>query len=295
MKIKIGRVLLLTLAGLSCVAGRNAFAAPADWAEEMNALPGAEWGLHDDFQSPAFKSAITLVDSNGSPGTGVWKQPGGQLGGGSQGMALVSGNDNPINAIASMVSPTAQFTAEIRYKIVSPVSLLGDGDDALWFNVGSGWLVGDSGADIRMFEGSYDSGAHNFYSISGEGFLGSSPGIDQVPAAAFGGSPRGQWSTLRLIQDEVANTQQVYVNGVLVSTQDTSGYNRANGFTRGLAFGYYNHPSSNDYSEVHYDYIRIASGIVPIGEAITAVPEPAAGLLTLVAASCGLAARRRRA
>jgi len=296
MRTTIRLGMLLALVGWMSCAAQQTQAAVAAWAEEMDALPGSQWGLHDDFQNLGFKNSIVQIDVSGGPGTGAWKHPETNYAGGSMGMVLVQGDNNPIDAIPSMGGPApAQYTAEIRYKIITTATA--EGNDALWFNVGGGNGSPDSGADIRMFEGDYGGGV-KFINICGEDLFGCNPGHNEVSPGTFAGTSRGidaAWSTLRLVQDEVANTQKVYVNGVLLVTQDTAAYNRAAGFTRGLALGFYNHPNDdNPYPEVHYDYIRIANGIVPINEPINAIPEPASGLLTLAMAAIGLAANRRR-
>ncbi len=247
---------------------------PAAWAEEMYNLPGAQWGFHDDFQDPAFKNALVQIDQAGD---GVWKHPEtSHPNGGSQGMALVVTNDNPLDAVPSMAGPgLAQYTAEFKFKIVSELDPFGGlGNDSLWWNVGGGAGSGNSGPDVRMFEGRYDNGNGDVFYMgrSGEGFLGSEPngGNFEGDAGIFLGTSRGDWHLFRMIQDEVAGTQRIYIDGVLQNTYDILGYNRAVGFTRSTAFGFYNHPDGSvPYAEVHYDYFRIANGVVEPGTAVT--------------------------
>ena len=191
--------------------------------------------------------------------------------------------------------PTAgmsQFTAELRYRINTEDTYddfaFGNFEvEPIWWNVGGGWLSADSGPDIRMSEG-YQSLAiapdwSYFKSICGEGTQGCGPPIfiDQGQPPAFQPTTRGEWHTLRLIQDEAVNlTQEVYVDGVLITSHDISGYNRANGFTRSLAIGQRGqlYPFGTEdawmYNEVMYDYIRIADSIVDISEPLDA---PGAG------------------
>ncbi|MDA0660306.1 MAG: hypothetical protein O2931_13335 [Planctomycetota bacterium] len=213
-------------------------------------------------------------------------------------MALVVTNDNPLNAVPGMAGPgLAQYTAELRFKIVSelPAGDAGVGNDSLWWNVGGNWFTGvDSGPDIRMFEGKYPGGVFHV-SRSGEGTQGSEPNngnYDGDPANPS--SSRGDWHTFRMIQDEVAGNQRVYIDGNLLYQFDISAYNRAFPFTRSTAFGFYNHPDNSvPHAEVHYDYIRIANGVVEPSEPINAVPEPATGLAALALCGLSLIARRR--
>ncbi|MDA0660562.1 MAG: hypothetical protein O3C60_17270, partial [Planctomycetota bacterium] len=202
--------ILLSLVGVVMGGAQQASAAVAAWSEEMDALPGTQWGLHDDFQDSTFKNNIELDDLDGNGGTGIWKHPlinynlRPQFNISSQGMVLVAGNDNPINALPSMAGPApAQYTAEIRYKIITPLPAgsVGNGNDSFWFNVGGGNGAADSGADVRSFEGNYDP--NGFTSVCGEGFLGCDPGYATQP---FAGTSRGDWHTMRVIQDEVAQT-----------------------------------------------------------------------------------------
>jgi hypothetical protein len=184
----------------------------------------------------------------------------------------------PLDVLPSMSGPgLAQYTAEIRYRVNTPLPASGaDGFDVMWFNVGGGWLSGDSGPDIRMTEGVYltpGSKEESFYAQwSAEGFKGSNPNIYYAPASDFAGTTRGEWHTLRLIQDEVNDVQEVYIDSTLISTVDISSYDRSFTFTRGLAFGAYgiDVPPGEQLPEVLYDYIRVADGVVPIGVAINA-------------------------
>ncbi|MDA0660409.1 MAG: PEP-CTERM sorting domain-containing protein [Planctomycetota bacterium] len=300
-------VALLAVVGLLGGA-QFASAANATWSEEMSALPGANWGGWDDLgcnDRVQMKPHIELVDEAGNDGTGYWKRPELTTNGSEYGMVWIDpaqpssgGCHLPLDLIPSMGDGSAaQFTAEIRYKVngdvPEDVGLVVNNYDVMWWNVGGGWLKPNSGADIRMSEGvamipagvaGADEGT-NFVLTSGEGSQGSNPNMyfsrrtePQPDPIGAGTSPvpgpttRGQWHTMRLVQDEVDQTQKVYIDSVLVANVNTAAYARGNGFTRGLAFGAYNSPKGHvaDLPEVMYDYIRIVDSVIPITESLLA-------------------------
>lgn len=259
------------------------------------AHPG-RWGAFDDaYGELALPGVIQVVSDPDDPSNlGVWKIP--ALTSPNSGMAVLDGTSK-----AGWPSPTAgylQWTVDVRYRINSTPSQL-DGSTIqlpnelvglfeaypFMIDVSSGTTPG-----IKYMDG-YRS-ADRVVNTSGFSYFQTqsnevTQSVYQHPEPSVAPqSARDAWHLLRITQsftNLTASTgsleQRVYLNGTLLSEyirpstrplghrsiwirQGTSGENAMGGWNWSA--------EEMGFQETMIDYIRVAEGIVPIGEALNA-------------------------
>ena len=317
----------LAVLGVICSGTQQASAVNAIWSEEMAAAPGPAWTAWDDANGNLADDILTVADPEDGSNS-VWQIPMGVgttrrgPGGLDFGMAYVPalqpGIGNPANQWpVTPMDGISQYTVEFRYRINTdteyPISGAGITET---FPIAVS--IGKSRSPaLRYSEGFNANRTGTLYNYlqtaTGEGGLwGGAPGTAYVPPAGGGvnyGTTREQWHTVRVVQDDIGWTQKTYLDGVLITEHDTSAYFNGVGgpfgpgpvdFTRSIAIwqGQQFTPGGQldlwTYSDVMYDYIRVANGLIPINEPIAAaIPEPASGLMAMLAlCALGLVARR---
>ena len=267
----------------------GAFAVSADWAEEMNAHPTAT-----GWANTTEGDWLSTVDETTDPGTWINTGNSGQIQYGA----------NPL----AVGVPT--FTIEYRFRFLDVVSNGNNPSYPIWlYNTGN------------------TAGSHNIGRVRSQfGNISDNAGDFEVPGA--GDLPNGcancerhnyfgaytdwvpeQWYTARIVMedngdvpdinagDTAANGRtRLYLDGVLVGFSHGLNYT-SNSYVGQddpwFAFGAGDNGSD---TPVQWDYIRIKAGAaLDPSVALGPVPEPACGLMALVAGGLMLATRRRAA
>jgi hypothetical protein len=235
------------------LAATAAHAATATWSEEMTAAPGAAgWTI----------ASGGGVFSNGS----TW---------------MLNGASSLLYNSANPASNLETYTYDFRVKLLDQV--------VTGSNPGRSWPVG-----VYMSDAANSMGrSQAWYGIEdGEPAYVLDKPYAKFPVTVNNGKaglqlPIGQWSLLRVVQNQATNTTILYLNGTPIGASAAGGLN---GPDDPLTIGGIEAPST---IRVEWDYLRVFAGALNGTEALNAVPEPTAGLLALVSGALAMVRRRR--